>query len=69
MGIPVMQIAIKRCTDANSSAIAYNIFYVTMNLAAMFAAPFSDYIRINYKSGLTINQYGTEMTLSSYRLI
>jgi len=42
MGIPVMQIAIKRFTDSNSAPIAYNIFYVTMNLAAMFAAPFSD---------------------------
>lgn len=40
-----------------------------MNLAAMFASPMSDYIRINYKTGLVFNQFGTELTLSSYRVI
>jgi MFS family permease len=45
LGIPVMQIAIRRYTTDNSRSIAFSIFYAMMNVAAIFSASSIDFCR------------------------
>lgn len=45
MGIPVMQIAIRRYTNEKSRSLAFSIFYGMMNISAIFSASAIDYFR------------------------
>lgn len=45
LGIPVMQIAIRRFTTEKSRALAYSIFYAMMNVSAIFSASAIDFFR------------------------
>eukprot|EP00386_Alphamonas_edax_P009708 GDKI01031815.1.p1 GENE.GDKI01031815.1~~GDKI01031815.1.p1 ORF type:complete len:263 (-),score=48.84 GDKI01031815.1:121-909(-) len=54
MGIPVMQIGIRRYTSEKSRSLGYSLFYVTMNLAAITAAPAIDAFHQAFPSGVTV---------------
>jgi dipeptide/tripeptide permease len=45
LGIPVMQIGIRRFTTEKSRALAFSIFYAMMNVSAIFSASAIDFFR------------------------
>ena len=45
LGIPVMQIGIRRYTNKKNRAMAFSLFYMMMNIAAVCAAPAIDGFR------------------------
>jgi MFS family permease len=45
LGIPVMQIGIRRFTTEKSRALAFSIFYMMMNVSAIFSASAIDFFR------------------------
>uniref|UniRef100_A0A0G4IFI8 Major facilitator superfamily (MFS) profile domain-containing protein n=1 Tax=Chromera velia CCMP2878 TaxID=1169474 RepID=A0A0G4IFI8_9ALVE len=54
MGIPVMQIGIRRFAPPGCQTLAYSLFYVMMNAAAISAAPAIDAFHQFFPSGLDI---------------
>lgn len=64
-GIPVLTTAIRRYTADDSRAVAFGLFYVVMNVAALLSGPAADLLRGAFGCGLRLG--GT--TLSSYRLL
>eukprot|EP00397_Hematodinium_sp_SG-2012_P065362 GEMP01094864.1.p1 GENE.GEMP01094864.1~~GEMP01094864.1.p1 ORF type:complete len:192 (+),score=33.28 GEMP01094864.1:187-762(+) len=55
MGIPVMQIGVKRYTQASNRLHGYSVFYVMMNLAAITAAPMIDLFRHAFPAGVEMH--------------
>jgi MFS family permease len=54
LGIPVMQIGIRRFTTEKSRALAFSIFYMMMNVSAIFSASAIDFFR-KYVSDHKVN--------------
>ena len=52
LGIPVMQIGIRRFTNKKSRSLAYSIFYAMMNISAIFSGSAIDFFRKH----LSVNQ-------------
>jgi len=70
MGIPVMQIGIKRYTNTSNRLHGYSTFYVVMNLAAITAAPAIDIFRMAFGSGWNVHFItGSIIHLSPFRLL
>jgi len=70
MGIPVMQIGIKRYTKKSNRLHGYSVFYVMMNLAAITAAPAIDVFRRAFPVGMDIRFLtGTIVHLSPFRIL
>jgi len=70
MGIPVMQIGVKRYTKKANRLHAYSAFYVIMNLAAITAAPAIDIFRTAFPVGMEIRLItGTVVHLSPFRIL
>jgi len=69
MGIPVMQIAIKRYTKEINRTVSFSIFYVMMNLAAITAAPAIDIFHSMFPNGAVFVILGHSYTVSTYRLL
>ena len=65
LGIPVMQIGIRRFTNDENRSIAFSLFYVCMNVAAMLAAQAVDVFRAVFPVGILVPHFGT---FSSFRL-
>jgi len=68
LGIPVMQIAIRRFTTENSRALAYSIFYAMMNVSAIFSASAIDFFR-RYITDQTISIGFITFELTAYRAL
>jgi len=69
MGIPVMQIAIKRYTKEVNRTVSFSIFYVMMNLAAITAAPAIDIFHTYFPDGAVFTIFGHSYAVSTYRLL
>lgn len=69
MGIPVMQIAVKRYTKEINRTVSFSIFYVMMNLAAITAAPAIDLFHAYFPNGAVLVLLGHSVTVSTYRLL
>jgi MFS family permease len=69
MGIPVMQIAVKRYTKDINRTVSFSIFYVMMNLAAITAAPAIDLFHAYFPDGATLVIVGHSVEVSTYRLL
>jgi len=69
MGIPVMQIAIKRYTKTVNRTVSFSIFYVMMNLAAITAAPMIDIVHTYFPDGAVLTLFGHSYAISTYRLL
>jgi len=69
MGIPVMQIAIKRYTKEVNRTVSFSIFYVMMNLAAITAAPAIDIFHTYFPDGAVFEILGHSYAVSTYRLL
>jgi MFS family permease len=69
MGIPVMQIAIKRYTKEVNRTVSFSIFYVMMNLAAITAAPAIDIFHTYFPDGAVFTILGHSYAVSTYRLL
>ncbi|CEL95828.1 unnamed protein product [Vitrella brassicaformis CCMP3155] len=69
MGIPVMQIGIRRYTDEGNRSLGYSIFYVMMNLAAICAAPAIDAFHEAFPTGVAIAFGARTYRISSFRLL
>lgn len=69
LGIPVMQIGIKRFTNESNRKIAFNLFYMMMNLAAITAAPAIDAFHQMYPHGINVFFYGATHHISSFRML
>lgn len=69
MGIPVMQIAIKRYTKQVNRTISFSVFYVMMNLAAITAAPAIDLFHAKFPDGGVFTFFGHSYAVSTYRLL
>lgn len=68
LGIPVMQIAIRRFTTEKSMALAYSIFYAMMNVSAIFSASAIDFFR-RYIVDQTITFGFITFELTAYRAL
>jgi MFS family permease len=68
LGIPVMQIAIRRFTNDKSRALAYSIFYAMMNLSAIFSAAAIDIFR-RYLIDRPFTIFNFTFELSAYRAL
>ena len=67
LGIPVMQIAIRRYTTENSRSLAFSIFYGMMNISAIFSASSIDFCR-RFLIDKKINLFGLiNFELTPYR--
>ncbi|KAF4675516.1 hypothetical protein FOL47_007654 [Perkinsus chesapeaki] len=71
LGIPVMQIAIKRFTEGEDRSTAFSMFYVIMNIAAITAAPCIDAFHRSFPRGVALALAGGDIhiTVSSYRIL
>ncbi|CEM37147.1 unnamed protein product [Vitrella brassicaformis CCMP3155] len=69
MGIPVMQIGIRRYTDEGNRSLGYSILYVMMSLAAICAAPTVDAIHEAFPTGVAIAFGAHTYRISSSRLL
>jgi MFS family permease len=69
LGIPVMQIGIRRFTTEKARALAYSIFYAMMNVSAIFSASAIDFFRRNVADGATLIIFGMKFELTSYRAL
>jgi MFS family permease len=69
MGIPVMQIAIKRYTKEVNRTVSFSIFYVMMNLAAITAAPAIDIFHTYFPDGAVFQVLGHSYQVSTYRML
>ncbi|KAF4729309.1 hypothetical protein FOZ62_026881 [Perkinsus olseni] len=71
LGIPVMQIAIKRFTEGEDRSTAFSMFYVIMNVAAITAAPCIDAFHRAFPRGIALALAGGDVhiTVSSYRIL
>mmetsp|Transcript_5274 Transcript_5274/g.8110 ORF Transcript_5274/g.8110 Transcript_5274/m.8110 type:complete len:511 (-) Transcript_5274:1012-2544(-) len=47
LGIPVLMIAVRRCTNEATRSFAFGIFYTIMNIAALLVGPMIDFLSIN----------------------
>lgn len=65
MGIPMITIGIKRFTNSSNRALAFGLFYSSMNIGAVFAGPVVDFFNVAYEQGVTIGQY----TISGNRMV
>lgn len=68
LGIPVMQIAIRRFTTEKSRALAYSIFYAMMNVSAIFSASAIDFFR-KYVIDKPITVFNFTFELTAYRAL
>jgi MFS family permease len=68
LGIPVMQIAIRRFTTDKSRSLAYSIFYAMMNVSAIFSASAIDFFR-KYVSDRTVVIMDYKFELTAYRAL
>ena len=68
LGIPVMQIAIRRFTTEKSRALAYSIFYAMMNVSAIFSASAIDFFR-KYVIDKPITIFNFTFELTGYRAL
>ena len=68
LGIPVMQIAIRRFTTEKSRALAYSIFYAMMNVSAIFSASAIDFFR-KYVVDQTMTIGFISFELTAYRAL
>ena len=80
MGIPVLVIGIRRYSTTKNRGFAFGLFYVIMNVAALFSGPLVDYCTIVYKGDRDDDQQRSleeayangqeaEWTLTGYRLV
>jgi MFS family permease len=68
LGIPVMQIAIRRYTNEKSRSLAYSLFYAMMNVSAIFSGSAIDFFRRHVPdTTITILSFNIEIT--SYRAL
>ena len=68
MGIPMLTIGIKRFTNSSNRALAYGLFYSSMNIGAVFAGPVVDFFNVAYEQGMPIGPYvisGNRMVIFS----
>jgi MFS family permease len=68
LGIPVMQIAIRRFTTEKSRALAYSIFYAMMNVSAIFSASAIDFFR-KYVIDKPLTIFNFTFELTAYRAL
>lgn len=68
LGIPVMQIGIRRYTTENSRSLAYSIFYAMMNISAIFSASAIDFFRRNIADE-TIEIMNMKFDICPYRVL
>jgi MFS family permease len=68
LGIPVMQIAIRRFTNEKSRALAYSIFYAMMNVSAIFSASAIDFFR-KYVIDKPFTLFNFTFELTAYRAL
>lgn len=69
LGIPVMQIGIRRFTTEKSRSLAFSIFYAMMNVSAIFSASAIDFFRryvVDQKYNLG---FGISFELTAYRAL
>lgn len=85
LGIPVLTTCIRRYTHESNRGFAFGLFYVVMNVAALFSGPVADFCTVHYSSNSTSvmktsienmmakshlpNETTLEWKLSGYRLI
>jgi len=65
MGIPMLNVAIKRYTSTNTRGFAFGIYYSVMNMAALVSGPLVDAFNVGFGHGMTI--FGAHF--SGYRLL
>jgi MFS family permease len=68
LGIPVMQIAIRRYTTDTSRSLAYSDFYAMMNVSAIFSASAIDFFR-RYINDVNIKILGFSFEFTAYRAL
>ena len=68
LGIPVMQIGIRRYTTESSRSLAYSIFYAMMNVSAIFSASAIDFFR-RYINDVNISIMGINFEFTAYRAL
>jgi POT family proton-dependent oligopeptide transporter len=69
LGIPVMQIGIRRYTKERARSLAYSIFYGMMNVSAIFSAGAIDYFR-KYVVNKKIDVFpGLTFEITAYRAL
>jgi POT family proton-dependent oligopeptide transporter len=68
LGIPVMQIAIRRFTNEKSRSLAYSIFYAMMNVSAIFSGSAIDIFR-RYVPDSTISIATFKFEITAYRVL
>ena len=56
MTFPVMTIGVKRYTNINNRGVAFNLYYVVMNIAALLAGPAVDVFRSSFE-GTSVGSY------------
>lgn len=70
LGIPVMQIAIRRFTTDKSRSLAYSIFYGMMNISAIFSASAIDFFRRSVSDrNITILGTSIQFEFTAYRAL
>eukprot|EP00744_Colponema_vietnamica_P001006 GILI01001728.1.p1 GENE.GILI01001728.1~~GILI01001728.1.p1 ORF type:complete len:499 (-),score=93.05 GILI01001728.1:441-1937(-) len=69
LGIPVMNIAIRRYTTDQNRSLAFSLYYIMMNIAAFCAAPVIDFFRHHFKNNLVVEAFGSTHHLTPYRLL
>ncbi len=65
LGIPVLTTAIRRYTTDETRAVAFGLFYASMNVAALISGPAADLLRGAFGCGVV----ALGMRLSPYRLL
>ncbi len=65
LGIPVMTIAIRRCTHTGNRGFAFGMFYTLMNVAALVSGVFVDAFRLGFKHGFNVPSRGPHSALNS----
>ncbi len=63
MGIPVLVVGIRRYTTEKNRGVAFGMFYVIMNVAALLSGPIVDYCTILYKADGDDDGGGNEQRL------
>jgi POT family proton-dependent oligopeptide transporter len=68
LGIPVMQIAIRRFTNEKSRSLAYSLFYAMMNVSAIFSGSAIDLFR-RYFHYSTVHIFSFSFEITAYRAL
>ena len=69
LGIPVMQIAVRKYAPPRARTLAFTLFYLQASLGAMLAAGTIDLLRSHLTGPVLIEFYGHRVNLDVYRVI